>query len=385
MGASEIELLGRLTGFNTVSSRSNLEMIKFIRSYLAGLGVKSVILPDETGKKASLLATIGPADKSGYVLSGHTDVVPVEGQEWSRDPFTMWRDGGRLYGRGVSDMKGYLACVLACVPAMVKEPLAAPIHLAFSYDEEVGCFGVHGIIEHTKKTLPPQRAVFVGEPTEMGVVGSHKGSAGLLTTVVGKACHSSRPTHGVNAIFHAMDLIAELRGYANELRSALDDDSPFELPYTTVSVGVIHGGTARNAVPGDCAFQWDIRATKAGVVNRLIDRFTAFADAEVVPVMREGFREASVTTAVAYDVPPFVPTVGSQPETLAKRFADRNEVSTANYGSEAGIFQAAGMPTIICGPGRDTEAHITDEWIAVEQLKRCVGFIDRLIDDARRG
>jgi acetylornithine deacetylase len=189
-GASEIELPGRLTGFNTVSSRSNLEMIEFIKSYLAALGVESVVLPDETGKKASLVATIGPADKAGYVLSGHTDVVPVDGQDWSRDPFTMWRDGGRLYGRGVSDMKGYLACVLACAPAMVKEPLAAPIHLAFSYDEEVGCFGVHGIIEHTKKTLPPQQAVFVGEPTEMGVVGSHKGSAGLLTTVVGEACHS---------------------------------------------------------------------------------------------------------------------------------------------------------------------------------------------------
>jgi acetylornithine deacetylase len=385
MGASEIELLGRLTGFDTVSSRSNLEMIEFIESYLATLGVESAILTDETGKKASLVATIGPADKAGYVLSGHTDVVPVDGQDWSRDPFTMWRDGGRLYGRGVSDMKGYLACVLACAPAMVKEPLAAPIHLAFSYDEEVGCFGVHGIIEHMTKTLPSQRAVFVGEPTEMGVVGSHKGSAGLLTTVIGKACHSSRPTHGVNAIFHAMDLIGELRGYANELRSAPDDDSPFELPYTTISVGVIHGGTARNAVPGDCAFQWDIRATKAGVVNRLVDRFRMFADTKVVPVMKKGFAEASVATSVAYDVPPFAPAVASNAETLAKRFSDRNDVSTANYGSEAGIFQAAGMPTIICGPGRDTEAHITDEWIAVEQLERCVGFIDRLIDHARHG
>jgi acetylornithine deacetylase len=385
MGASEIELLGRLTGFDTVSSRSNLEMIEFIESYLAALGIESAILTDKTGKKASLVATIGPADKAGYVLSGHTDVVPVDGQDWSRDPFTMWRDGGRLYGRGVSDMKGYLACVLACAPAMVKEPLAAPIHLAFSYDEEVGCFGVHGIIEHMTKTLPSQRAVFVGEPTEMGVVGSHKGSAGLLTSVVGKACHSSRPTHGVNAIFHAMDLIGELRGYANELRSAPDDDSPFELPYTTVSVGVIHGGTARNAVPGDCAFQWDIRATKAGVVNQLVDRFKAFADTKVVPVMKKGFAEASVATSVAYDVPPFAPAVASNAETLAKRFSDRNDVGTANYGSEAGIFQAAGMPTIICGPGRDTEAHITDEWIAVEQLERCVGFIDRLIDHARRG
>jgi acetylornithine deacetylase len=182
-----------------------------------------------------------------------------------------------------------------------------------------------------------------------------------------------------------MDLIGELRGYANELRSAPDDDSPFELPYTTISVGVIHGGTARNAVPGDCAFQWDIRATKAGVVNRLVDRFRMFADTKVVPVMKKGFAEASVATSVAYDVPPFAPAVASNAETLAKRFSDRNDVGTANYGSEAGIFQAAGMPTIICGPGRDTEAHITDEWIAVEQLERCVGFIDRLIDHARHG
>jgi acetylornithine deacetylase len=242
-------------------------MVEFIKSYLAGLGVESVVLPDETGKKASLLATIGPADKAGYVLSGHTDVVPVDGQDWSRDPFTMWHDGGKLYGRGVSDMKGYLACVLACAPRH-GEGAARRIHLALSYDEEVGCLGVHGIIEHMMKTLPAQQAVFVGEPTEMGVVGSHKGSAGLLTTVIGKACHSSRPTHVVNAIFCAMDLIGELRDYANELRSAPDNDSPFELPYTTVSVGVIHGGTARNAVAGDCAFQCDIRATKSGVVNR---------------------------------------------------------------------------------------------------------------------
>jgi len=380
---SEIELLGRLVGFNTVSSRSNLDMVDFIRTYLAGFGVESVVLPDATGTKANLFATIGPADRPGYVLSGHTDVVPVEGQEWSHDPFDMWRDGDRLHGRGTSDMKGFLACMLACVPAMLKEPLAAPIHLAFSYDEEVGCLGVHGIVEHMTKALPPQLAVFVGEPTDMGVVGGHKGSTGMLTTVTGKACHSSRPDLGVNAIFHAQDLIGELRGYAAELRAAPEAGSPFELPYTTVSVGVIQGGTARNAIPGDCAFQWDIRATRGGVVEALVERFRAFADEKVVPAMKEGFAGSGVATSFAYDVPPLVPDAGSHAETLAKRFAGRNEVTTVNYGSEAGIFQAAGMPTIVCGPGRDSEAHITDEWISVEQLERCVGFIDRLIDHAR--
>ncbi|CDX60427.1 Acetylornithine deacetylase (ArgE) [Mesorhizobium plurifarium] len=381
--SSAIELLSRLVGFNTVSSRSNLEAIDFIKAYLAGFGVESVIIPDATGTKANLFATIGPADRPGYVLSGHTDVVPVDGQEWSRDPFSMWRDGDRLHGRGTSDMKGFIACALAGVPAMLKEPLAAPIHLAWSYDEEVGCLGVHGIIEHMAKTLPPQLAVFVGEPTGMGVVGGHKGSAGLLTTVTGKACHSSRPDLGVNAIFHAMDLMGELRSYANELRSAPEADSPFEVPYTTVSVGVVQGGTARNAIPGDCAFQWDIRATRGGVLETLVERFRAFSDGKVVPAMKEGFAGSGVVTNIAYDVPPFIPDAGSHAETLAKRFAGRNEVMAVNYGSEAGIFQSAGMSTIICGPGRDSEAHITDEWITVEQLERCVGFIDRLVDHAR--
>ena len=380
---SEIELLGRLIGFNTVSSRSNLDIVDFIKTYLAGFGVESVIIPDATGTKANLFATIGPADRPGYVLSGHTDVVPVDGQDWSRDPFDMWRDGDRLHGRGTCDMKGFLACMLACVPAMLKEPLAAPVHLAFSYDEEVGCLGVYDIVSHMTKTLPPQLAVFVGEPTGMGVVGGHKGSTGLLTRVTGKACHSSRPDLGVNAIFHAQDLIGELRGYAAELRAAPEAGSPFELPYTTVSVGVIQGGTARNAIPGDCAFQWDIRATRGGVVEALVERFRAFAEEKVVPAMKEGFAGSAVSTSFAYDVPPLVPDAGSHAETLAKRFAGRNEVTTVNYGSEAGIFQAAGMPTVVCGPGRDSEAHITDEWISVEQLERCVGFIDRLIDHAR--
>ncbi|MFC3207286.1 acetylornithine deacetylase [Aquamicrobium soli] len=380
---SEIELLDRLVGFNTVSSRSNLDIVDFIKTYLAGFGVESVIIPDATGTKANLFATIGPADRPGYVLSGHTDVVPVDGQNWSRDPFAMWRENDRLYGRGTSDMKGFLACMLAGVPAMLKEPLAAPIHFAFSYDEEVGCLGVYDIVEHMTKALPPQLAVFVGEPTGMGVVGGHKGSTGLITTVTGKACHSSRPDLGVNAIFHAHDLIGELHGYAAELRAAPEAGSPFELPYTTVSVGVIQGGTARNAIPGDCAFQWDIRATKAGVVEALVERFRAFSDEKVVPAMRQGFADSTVATSFAYDVPPLVPDAGSHAETLAKRFAGRNEVTTVNYGSEAGIFQAAGMPTIVCGPGRDSEAHITDEWIAVEQLERCVGFIDKLIDHAR--
>lgn len=380
---SEIEILDRLVGFNTVSNRSNLELIDFVRSYLDGLGVASTLLPDATGQKANLLATIGPADVPGYVLSGHTDVVPVEGQEWSHDPFRMWEKDGRLYGRGTTDMKGFVACMLARVPEMLARPLAAPLHIALSYDEEVGCLGAYGLVDHMSKVLPEQLAVFVGEPTGMGVIGGHKGSTGLLTTIAGKACHSSRPDLGVNAIFHAIDLIGELRGYAEELRAAPEAGSPFELPYTTVSVGVIEGGTARNAIPGDVRFQWDIRSTQAGMVEKLVERFRIFSDETVLPVMKAGFPEAAIRTEYAYDVPPMVPSEGSLAETLAKRFAGTNQVGTVNYGSEAGIFQRAGMPTIVCGPGRDSEAHITDEWIALEQLQRCISFLDSLIGHAR--
>lgn len=381
---SEIEILDRLVGFDTVSSRSNLDLVDFVRSYLDGLGVASTLLPDATGRKANLLATIGPADVPGYVLSGHTDVVPVEGQQWSRDPFRMWEDDGKLFGRGTTDMKGFVACVLARVPAMLAEPLAVPFHLALSYDEEVGCLGAYGLVDHMTRSLPEQLAVFVGEPTGMEVVGGHKGSTGLLTTIAGKACHSSRPDLGVNAIFHAVDLIGELRGYAEELRAAPDAGSPFEVPYTTVSVGVIQGGTARNAIAGDVRFQWDIRATRPGMVEELVERFATYCDEAVLPVMQAGFATAAIETEYAYDVPPLVPSHGSLAETLAKRFAGTNQVGTVNYGSEAGIFQRAGMPTIVCGPGRDSEAHITDEWIAVEQIHRCTAFVDGLIGHARR-
>ena len=380
---TEIDLLDRLVGFNTVSSRSNLELIEFVRRYLADLGVESEIIPDQTGRKANLLASVGPTDRPGYVLSGHTDVVPVDGQEWSRDPFKLFRDGGRLYGRGATDMKGFLACMLGRVPNMLAAPLQAPVHLAFSYDEEVGCLGVPGIVQHMQKTLPSQLAVFVGEPTMMGVVGGHKGSTGLLTTVTGKACHSSRPDLGVNAIFRAAEIIAELERYVEELKAAPDADSPFELPYTTVSVGVVQGGTARNAIPGDCAIQWDIRATKPNMVESLVERFEAFVAEKVLPGMKADFSDSSVVTRMVYDVPPLAPAPGSRAETLAKRFAGKNQTATVNYGSEAGIFQKAGWPTIVCGPGRDTEAHITDEWIAVDEMERASAFIDRLIEHAR--
>ena len=382
---SAIEILDRLVSFDTVSSRSNLHLIGFIKTYLEAHGVASQLIPDATGLKANLVATIGPSDRPGYVLSGHTDVVPVEGQDWTRDPFKLARIGDRLFGRGTTDMKGFLACVLERIPAMTAATLAAPIHVVFSYDEEVGCLGVHGIVRHLDATAPRPIACFVGEPTDMGVVDGHKGSTGLLTTLLGQACHSSRPDLGVNAIFFAGDVLTELRHYADELRTAPEPDSPFELPYTSVSVGVIGGGTARNAVAGDCRLQWDIRATRPGAVERVTDRFARYVAEDLLPRMRVGATHATVTTEIVYDVPPLVPEPGSLAHTLALRFAGTNRTSTVNYGSEAGIFQTASIPTVLCGPGVDAQAHITDEWIDVGQLERCTSFIDAVIAQARLG
>lgn len=376
---TEIDLLAKLVSFNTVSSRSNLDLIHFIRDYLAQYGVQSELIFDATGQKANLFATIGDGRRPGIVLSGHTDVVPVDGQEWTRDPFSLTQEGDRLYGRGTTDMKGFIACVLASVPRTVSTSLAIPLHLAFSYDEEVGCLGVHGLVEHMERHVAKPIAALVGEPTMMSIVDGHKGSCGLLTEVEGLACHSSRVDQGVNAIFYATDIISEIRRCADELMNAPEAGSRFELPFSSVSVGVIHGGTARNAVPGDCAFQWDIRATRPGVTDQVQERVSAFIESDVLPKMRERYPDARVTTTVAYDVPPLVPDAGSTAETLAKRFAGRNDTSTVNYGSEAGIFQAAGVPSVLCGPGRDSEAHITDEWVSADQLRQCMAFLDKLV------
>jgi len=377
--STSIDLLSRLVSFNTVSNRSNLEAIYFIRDYLAGHGVSSELIFDETGQKANLFATIGASERPGIVLSGHIDVVPIEGQEWSRDPFSLTPEGDRLYGRGTTDMKGFIACVLAAVPKMTAASLNIPLHLAISYDEEVGCLGVHGLIEHMDRTVAKPIAALVGEPTMMNIVDGHKGSCGLLTEVEGLACHSSRVDQGVNAIFYATDIISEIRRCADELINTPEVGSRFELPFTSVSVGVIQGGTARNAVPGDCAFQWDIRATRPGVSTQVQERVSSFVDHSILPRMRERHPGSRVTTKVIYDVPPLVPDAGSTAELLAKSLAGRNDTSTVNYGSEAGIFQAAGIPAVLCGPGRDSEAHITDEWISADQLQQCMSFLDRLI------
>lgn len=310
----------------------------------------------------------------GFLLSGHTDVVPVEGQAWSSAPFRLTRRDGKLCGRGTVDMKGFCACMLAMVPRFQAAPLRRPIHLAFSYDEEIGCLGVPAIIGHMRDAGLRPAVAFVGEPSLLGVVNGHKGSCGLQTRVTGLACHSSRTDRGVNAILHAAALLSLLERRGAALAADPAEVGPFEPPYSTVGVGMIRGGVARNTVPESCSFDWDIRATRPGLVEEVMAELDGFAQETVLPAMRRRHPGAAVVTEVTYDVPPLLVQPDSAAEHLGKLLARRNDTGTVAYGSEAGFFQAARIATVICGPGSIDQAHAADEWIAVDQLAACMGW-----------
>lgn len=382
---STLAILERLVAFDTVSRNSNLALIGYVSEYLTGHGITHDVLPGPDGTKANILATIGPADRPGIVLSGHTDVVPVDGQAWTHDPFKLTRVGDRLYGRGTTDMKGYVACILAMAPLLKAADLRLPVHLALSYDEEVGCYGVHGIVAYMRELDLHPGAALIGEPSRMGVVDGHKGSCGMLTRVEGASCHSSRPDLGVNAVFHAIDIVGDLRTRAQALAAAPDSEGVFDPPYTSVSVGMIGGGTARNAVPGDCRFEWDIRATRPGVAETIQRDVQAQIEAVVLPAMRARNAACRVTTEMVYDVPPLVPRPDCAATELAKALSGANSTITVPYGSEAGVFQLAGIPSVICGPGDIAQAHTPDEWIEVAQLDVCLQFLERLLDHVRSG
>lgn len=377
---TSVEMIRRLVGFDTTSRNSNLELIHFVRDYLAGFGIESRLIHDDSGRKANLYATIGPGDRPGIALSGHTDVVPVDGQDWSSDPFKPEQRDDRLYGRGTADMKSFIAVALALVPEFVAQPLKTPINFAFSYDEEVGCFGVHGIIRHLRSEGVPPRLVIVGEPSSMRVVNAHKGVRTFNTTVTGLEAHSSATDRGVNAIFYGARLIGFLESLAAELRDRGDASGRFDLPYSTISVGVIEGGTARNIIPGKCHFAWECRLLPDQDRDEIIDRFEAFAFGNLLPEMLQVSDHASIVTERRVMVPGLRPEEGSDAETLVMALAETNQTHAVSYATEAGLFQEADIPTVICGPGDIAQAHKPDEFIALEQVEACEAFLQRLLN-----
>ena len=373
------ELLARLVAFDTTSSNSNLPLISFVEGYLKGFGIDSQRVPTADGQKTSLFASIGPKGIGGIGLSGHTDVVPVIGQAWDTDPFTMVERDGKLFGRGTADMKGYLACVLAMVPDLVARPLKTPFHIVFSYDEEVGCTGVRPMIAELGKTLPLPRMVWVGEPTEMGVVDAHKGPVRWRVDVQGRAAHSSMSHLGVNAITYAGRMLAELARMEEELK-AQPRDLRFEPPYTSLQVTEIVGGTASNIVPVPCWFGWEIRALPGFDHRPLDERLRRFAAQHCLPEMHSVAPEAAIDIAITNQVAAFGADTKSGIVPLTLKLAGQNETYAVSYATEAGLFQLGGSPSIVCGPGNIAQAHTPNEFLRVEELDKCLRFFGRLAD-----
>ncbi|MEM6548157.1 MAG: acetylornithine deacetylase [Pseudomonadota bacterium] len=380
-------MLARLIGFPTVSRDSNLPLIDFVREYLAGYGVESRLVPNGAGTKANLYAQIGPDAPGGVILSGHTDVVPVDGQDWTTDPFALSEREGKLFGRGTCDMKGFNAIALAMVPEMVSRDLKRPVQIALSYDEEIGCLGVPDMVRAMRETLPPAEAVIVGEPTMMEVVTQHKGGIGLTTWVRGFPVHSSQLHLGVSAIMTAARLVdwhnqrnAQTRSEAvgaarGETRFA------FNPPWTTFHVGLIQGGTASNITAEACSFTTDIRHLPEEDGDVWLDTYEAFA-AEIDAEIRAIRPEAGVTVERRFRNPGCrkEPAETARAEALARQLTGDNGEHAVAYGTEAAFFQEEGYSVCICGPGSIDQAHQADEFITRDQVAAGEAFMRRLID-----
>lgn len=373
-------LLADLVAFPTVSARSNLALIDYTQALLSDVDIPSTVIYDEGRQKANLFATLGPDAPGGIVLSGHTDVVPTAGQDWTSDPFTLREHKGRLYGRGTSDMKGFIAACLAYAPILKEAAHTTPIHFAFSYDEEIGCLGVRSMIEHIAQHIPRPKAVIVGEPTSMGVVNAHKGSRRFRTRVTGLEAHSSQTHLGVNAIAAAAKLINQLDVLQAELRERGDPTGRFEPPFTTIEVGTIQGGTAPNIIPRQCDFVWEYRMLPDQSPDEIRDRFAAFAEDEVLSQMQMTSADCKIETEELAFAPPLRAEPGSPAETLVFALAERNEASAVAFATEAGLFQGADIPAVVCGPGDIAQAHKPDEFIAVSELEACGRFLLKLAD-----
>ena len=373
------EILSDLVAFDTTSARSNLALVDYVRSYLDSHGVTAEIFPSVDGQKASIWATIGPAGPGGIILSGHTDCVPVEGQSWTSDPFTLTERDGRLHGRGACDMKGFDASVLALVPELVAARLDRPVHIALSYDEEIGCTGVREMIAILKARGEKPAACLVGEPTSMHVIVGHKGGRGYRCHVTGTEAHSSLAPQAVNAIEYAAELIVFLRQLARELAIGPRDET-FDVVHTTISTGLISGGTAVNIVPNACSFVFEYRNLIEVEPEAVFARIQAFANEKLLPEMRARSPEANIEFEALYEYPALEIDPSHPLVTRLKNVVGHNGHSKVAYGTEGGLFQRdLGVPTVVCGPGSIEMAHKPDEYVTIDQLDRCDAALRKLL------
>jgi acetylornithine deacetylase len=381
------ELIQRLVGFDTTSRDSNLGLIEWVRDWLKRFGVESRLTYDESGKKANLFATIRQGARPGIVLSGHTDVVPVDGQAWDTDPFVATLKDDRIYGRGSADMKSYLACALAMTPRFLAADLKYPVHFALSYDEELGCMGVRGLIADLAQAGIRPAGCIIGEPTGMQAVVAHKGKRAYRCCFRGREAHSALTPHGVNAIEYAAKLVVYIRHMAERMRDCETRDNGFDVPFTTLQTGVIRGGTAGNIVPRDCEVHFEFRYLPGVDPEALESEIKAYAERVLLPEMRSVDPETFISFETKAEIPGLDPALerAEQDRVTALAQALARDPSTAKvaYATEAGLFQRAGIPSIICGPGSIEQAHKPNEFIALEQIALCESFLERLLGEIK--
>ena len=377
--AQTMELLKTLVSFDTTSYRSNLELIDYVREYLKALSVSSTLDFNRDKTKANLYAVIGPQDRGGIALSGHTDVVPVEGQNWTLDPWQLTQKDNLIYGRGSADMKGFISVVLAAVPAMVSAKLHKPIHLCLSYDEEIGCLGVRSLLEYLSTQDNRPQACFVGEPTNMEVVIGHKGKLATRCRVKGHACHSSLAPQGVNAVEFAAKVITYLSGMARRKQQEGPFDEAYDVPHTTVHTGVIHGGTMVNVVPEECEFIFEFRNLPMDEPEDILMEVQNFARDKLEPAMKEINPETGFLWEEESRFPGLNTAVDAEVAKLAQQFSGARSTRKVAFGTEAGGFAQTGIPAVVCGPGSIQQAHKPDEFIHPAQLVACEKFIDNVI------
>lgn len=371
-------LLSKLLSFDTTSRESNLALIHFVRDYLKGLGVESTLIFNDEGSKANLYARLGPEGDGGVMLSGHTDVVPVDGQNWTFPAFELTEQNQRYYGRGSTDMKGFIACVLAAVPMFLNKALRMPVYLAFSYDEEVGCLGVRSLIEHLEASPEKPALCIIGEPTSMKPVYGHKGKVAMRCKVHGKACHSAYAPDGVNAIEYAAQLIGKLSSLAEPLSKQLDER--FDPPYSTVQTGVIKGGAALNIVPEFCQFDMEMRYLPSVDATATFDTLTDYAKGTLEPKMQLVAPEASIQFELISAYPPLLTDQQSDFAQWLGQWAGSESYHTVAFGTEGGLFDEAGVATMVCGPGSMDQGHKPDEYVEIDQLQKCSWMLENLGD-----
>lgn len=374
----QIDWISRLVAHDTTSSKSNLALIDDVEAFLRTHGAETERVYNADRSKANLYAVVGPKVEGGVILSGHTDVVPVAGQDWTTDPFRVVEKDGRLYGRGTSDMKTFSAVGLSLVPEMVAAGLKRPVIFALSYDEEIGCLGAPHMIAEIRGKLPAPAAVIVGEPTLMKAVDGHKGIASFRTTVTGFTTHSSQTDRGVSAVEGAARLIAHLVAMRRARAEAPAAQCPFSPPYTTMTVNVVRGGTQLNIMAGECEFEWDCRVLPGESARDVLREFEITAR-EVESDMRRKSAQCRVETVQMTNAPPLAPLADNPAADLVKSLTGRNATEVVAFATEAGQFQEAGFSTVICGPGSIDQAHQPNEWIAIDQVAEATKFIRKLI------